>query len=140
MLSISSSKKELIMKLIYTLLFGVISVALIACTSNTSVNTEETTKEKMSRLDKETKALISPVNCLSTDQCHSVGFGHKPCGGFNAYRIYSDVNTDTSLLKSKIKQYNVLSKILNKKNNLASNCMMLIQPKLACITGTCQIK
>lgn len=126
------------MKLINTILFGLISVGLIACTASTSA--KESTKDKMSRLSKETKVLIDSASCSSNNQCQSIGFGHKACGGFSAYRIYSNMNTDTSLLKSKVKRYNVLSKELNKKNNLVSNCMMLMQPQLACKQQICIIK
>ena len=115
-------------------------IGLIAFSAESAPVKEKSLKEKMALLDKETKALIGPASCSSDNQCHSLGFTHKPCGGFSSYRIYSDKNTDVAQLKSKVKQYNALSKEWNKKNNLISDCMLLVQPTLACKVKTCQIK
>ena len=112
--------------------------SLVACTSNTSPNTD--IQHKMSQLDKETKGLIKAAACTSDNQCHSIGFGDKPCGGFVSYRIYSEANTDVALLKSKVSQYNKLSKQWNRENNRVSTCDMLMQPQLTCRNQTCQIK
>ena len=128
------------MKYIYVIIFSLISMALIACSADKAPNTDTSMKGSMSRLDKETKALIGTSSCSSDNQCHSLGFGHKACGGFFSYRIYSDQNTDVSLLKTKVNQYNALSRKINKNNNLVSDCMMLMKPQLACRNQRCQIK
>lgn len=125
---------------IHTIFIGLVSLVLISCSPGSTINPDKSTKDKMSKLDKESKALISSANCLTSNQCHSIGFGHKPCGGFYSYRIYSDQGTDVAILKNKINQYNILSKAHNKNNNIISNCMMLMQPQLACREKTCQIK
>ncbi len=132
------------MKFLYATLLVLIASALIACSHYTKATAKPTPDESyqssMKRLDKEIKALIGSASCSSDSQCHSIGFGHKPCGGFYAYRIYSDKNTNVNLLKSKVSRYNALSREWNRKNQLASNCMMLMQPQLACRNQTCQIK
>ena len=132
------------MKYIYAIIFGLVSTVLIACSVETSANTPATTddaiKTKMLRLDKQTKKLIGSASCSSDNQCHSIGFGHKPCGGSYSYRIYSDQNTNVFQLKDQVKQYNELTREQNKKGNLVSDCMMLIPPQLACRKHTCQVK
>lgn len=128
------------MKAIFVVFFSLISISIIACSSNKVAKQDNAVEAQMSSLDKETKHLIGSASCTSASQCHSIGFGHKPCGGFYSYRIYSDKNTDVSKLESKVNQYNALSRELNKKNNLVSNCMMLIQPQLVCRDKSCQIK
>lgn len=128
------------MKHLYSIVFGLISTGLIACSVGTTANANESIKEKMSRLDKETKALIGAASCASSSQCKSIGFGHKPCGGFNAYRIYSNQDTKVNQLKDKISNYNALSRKQNEDNNIVSNCMMLMQPELICRNQACVIK
>ena len=128
------------MKYIYATIFGLVSTAFIACSVETSANTDDAIKTKMLRLDKQTKKLIGSASCSSDNQCHSIGFGHKPCGGFYSYRIYSDQNTNVTQLKNQIKQYNELTREQNKKGNLVSDCMMLMPPQLTCRKQTCQIK
>ena len=123
------------MKLIAIIL---LSTSLLGCAANTSNNTDIQTK--MSRLDKEVKSLINSAACTSDNQCHSIGFGDKPCGGFMSYRIYSDLNTDVALLKNKVSQYNKLSKQWNRENNRVSTCDMLMPPQLSCRNQICQKK
>ena len=128
------------MKYIYATIFGLVSTVFIACSVETSANTDDAIKTKMLHLDKRTKKLIGSASCSSDNQCHSIGFGHKPCGGFYSYRIYSDQNTNVTQLKNQIKQYNELTREQNKKGNLVSDCMMLMPPQLTCRKQTCQIK
>ena len=128
------------MKFIFTLLIGLFSISLIACTAEAPSKSEESIQDKMSRLDNETKTIIGTASCSTSNQCHSIGFGNKPCGGFTSYRIYSDQATDVTSLKGKVAQYNTLSKQWNRKNGSISNCMMLMQPELTCRQQTCQIK
>jgi len=119
--------------------FSLVTIGLLAC-SGSSLKADETLKTKMLRLDKETEKLIGSASCSSNSQCHSIGYGHKPCGGFYSYRIYSDQNTDVSKLKKHIKQYNDLTREQNKESDLVTDCMMLIPPQTACLQNTCQIK
>lgn len=128
------------MKPIYFVILGFVSLGIMACSSGEADKPDQSIKGQMTQLDKESKALIGSASCISDAQCQSIGFGHKPCGGFYSYRIYSDMDTDTVQLKSTVNQYNVLSREFNKKNNLVSNCMLLMQPELACHNQTCQIK
>lgn len=121
-----------------TILLSFFTLGVVACASETIVENELPLKEQMANLDKETKVLIGLANCSSDSQCHSMGFGHKPCGGFYKYRIYSDENTNTDQLENKINQYNSLSREFNKKNNIISNCMLLIKPVLICHNNSCQ--
>lgn len=124
---------------------GLISFGLIACSTGSATKKmtlpkkDQPIKEKMAQLDKETKALIGSASCSSDNQCHSIGFSQKPCGGFYSYRVYSDQNTNTAELVSKVNQYNALSREWNKQNKLISNCMMMLKPQVACRKLTCQV-
>ena len=128
------------MKYSYVATLGFILITLLACSEGTVANENKSLENQMSLLDQQAKRLIGSANCSLDTQCHSIGFGHKPCGGFYAYRIYSDKKTDVAQLVNTVNQYNALSRELNKKNNLVSNCMMLMQPVLTCYKQACQIK
>lgn len=97
-------------------------------------------QQNMSKLDADIQAIIGSANCTSTMQCQSIGFGDKPCGGFSSYLIYSDLSTDIETLKKHVSQYNKLSEIWNRENNISSTCDMLMPPPLACHQQTCQQK
>ena len=128
-----------------TLIIGGLSILLIACNSrqqspgNTSKDNNEI-KSQMDNLASKTQNLIGSASCTTDQQCHSIGFGEKPCGGFYEYKIYSDLNTDVPQLKTLIGKYNSLSEEWNRQSGAISDCMMLIQPELSCKDQTCQIK
>lgn len=128
------------MKSVRTVLLAILTLSSFACSVTTMSGATETLQEKMAYLNKETKILIGEANCSMNQQCHSIGFGHKPCGGFYEYRIYSDSGATVDHLIDRIEQYNILSNQLNNKTNLVSNCMMLVKPQLVCRSETCQIQ
>ncbi len=92
----------------------------------------------MAELDNEISTIIGAASCTTTDQCHSIGFGHKACGGFMSYRVYSNQNTNVAQLKNRVDKHYKLSKEWNRINNNVSNCMMLTPPTISCRLGTCQ--
>ena len=129
------------MKLIISsILIGLVSTSLIACTVDPTPKPQKSIQEKMSQLDKETKALIGSASCTTNKQCHGIGFGDKACGGFMSFRVYSDQNTDISQLKKTVDRYNKLSEQWNRENNIVSTCDYLMPPQLNCKQQTCQIK
>ena len=134
------NNKEPAMKLISAFLTTLISSGLIACTTNSPAKPKHSIQNKMSQLDKEVKTLVGSASCTSNKQCHTIGYGDKPCGGFMSFQVYSEQNTNVTLLMSKVAQYNQLSKQWNRDNDAISNCMMLMPPELTCRNQTCQIK
>ncbi len=128
------------------LIIGGLSILLVACNSrqqspgsNTSENNSEI-KSQMDSLASKAQNLIGSASCTTDQQCHSIGFGEKPCGGFYEYKIFSDLNTDVPQLKTIVGEYNSLSKKWNRQSDAISDCMMLLQPELSCKDQTCQIK
>ncbi len=117
-------------------LIGLVSIFLYSCAIEPPPQND--IASKMARLDKQTEEIIGTANCSTDNQCHFIGFGDKPCGGFMSYKIYSDQNTNVALLKSKVAQYNQLSREWNIRNNRVSNCMMLMPPQLSCRNHTCK--
>ena len=118
-----------------TIILLTLPLFLSACT--TSAN-RDPIKEKMSKLDTEIITFIGATNCTSNNQCHSIGYGDKPCGGFSSYLIYSEQNTNVDELKNRVRQYNKLSKTWNRQNNISSPCDIAMPPPLRCRQQTCQ--
>ena len=110
---------------------------LSSCASNSK---PDPIQQNMSKLDADIQAIIGSANCTSTMQCQSIGFGDKPCGGFSSCLIYSDLSTDIETLKKHVSQYNKLSELWNRENNISSTCDMLMPPPLTCHQQTCQHK
>ena len=77
------------------------------------------------------------LSCDTNDQCKSIGFGDKPCGGFQSYKVYSTKTLDDSTFTKMVKNYNALDKQNNLKNQMASTCDMLMQPSTSCVQGQC---
>lgn len=77
------------------------------------------------------------LSCDNNDQCKSIGFGDKPCGGFQSYKVYSTKNLDDATFTKMVKSYNTLDKENNLKNQMASTCDMVMQPSTSCVQGQC---
>jgi hypothetical protein len=84
----------------------------------------------------EIESLID-LSCDNSSQCKTIGFGHSPCGGHQKYLVYSEKNTDTTLLKAKVEKYNVLQKIQHQKSGVAGICVYLAVPKTYCSQSKC---
>jgi hypothetical protein len=81
--------------------------------------------------------MVADLSCDNNDQCHSIGFGDKACGGFQSYIVYSTKTVDDKSLASLVKSYNALDREENLKNNMVSTCDILIQPSVSCIQSQC---
>jgi len=134
------------MKYFYVVVLSLLLTGVIACSSDSAGGNgsahqvKETLNAKLARLDQETKEIIGVASCSTDSQCHSIGFNHKSCGGFYAFRIYSDVNTDVAKLKKRVAEYNALTRKRNQDDHIVSDCMMLMPPQLSCSQKTCQKK
>lgn len=77
------------------------------------------------------------LSCDTNEQCKSVGFGDKPCGGFQSYKIYSTKTVDQATFTKLVTSYNALDKENNLKNQMASTCDMILEPSTSCVQGQC---
>jgi hypothetical protein len=109
----------------------IISLSLIcaACTAQA--------QNELEILSSTITEMTKNLGCDSSSQCKSIGYGDKPCGGFNSYLPYSTKSTDEAALIEKVNRFNMLDKKLNEENNIASNCMMLIETPYHCENKIC---
>lgn len=93
----------------------------------TSGLTVEESKE-MEDLKNEIKTLASSEKCSNPADWKTVGLGAKACGGPVEYIAYSNKIDEKSFLE-KVEVYNQKSSNYNKKYNLVSDCMLVMQPE-----------
>jgi hypothetical protein len=84
-------------------------------------------------------ALTKNLDCDNSEQCKSIGYGDKPCGGYMSYLLYSTKTTPETELITKVEQFNKLDKQRNIDNNMVSTCEMLLQSTYTCQQSKCQI-
>ncbi|WP_312822329.1 hypothetical protein [Epilithonimonas sp.] len=91
--------------------------------------------EEMQNLKSEILALSQSENCSNATDWKSVGLGVKACGGPVEYIAYSNKIDEAKFLE-KVNLYNQKSTEYNKKYNLVSDCMLVMQPEnIVCENG-----
>lgn len=81
--------------------------------------------------------MTANLDCDNSSHCKSIGYGDKPCGGFNSYLPYSTKSTDEASLIEKVNRFNLLDRKRNQENNAVSDCMMLIETPYRCENKIC---
>lgn len=87
---------------------------------------------EMEYLKAEIIALADSEKCTNPADWKTVGLGVKACGGPIAYIAYSNKIDEKTFLE-KVDSYNQKMSGYNKKYNLVSDCMLVMQPEnIAC--------
>lgn len=89
--------------------------------------TSEESKE-MEILKAKITTLAKSEKCTNPADWKTVGLGVKACGGPVSYIAYSN-KIDVKTLLEKVDLYNQKSIEYNKKYNLVSDCMLVMQPE-----------
>ena len=93
---------------------------------NGSLTAEES--QEMETLKAEILAISKSEKCTNGSDWKSVGLGVKACGGPVSYIAYS-AKIDEAKFLEKVNLYNQKSTEYNKKYNLMSDCMLVMQPE-----------
>ncbi len=98
-------------------------------------------KDEMEMLDKEIHNILGNTqSCESDNQCQTIGYGDKPCGGFRSYLSYSTQVTDKARLDALVEHYNKLDRMLNQQNNMMGTCEAAVPPSLSCQNSVCTVR
>ena len=89
--------------------------------------TAEESKE-MDDLKAEITTMANSEKCTNSADWKTVGLGVKACGGPVSYIAYSN-KIDEKIFLEKVDLYNQKSSEYNKKYNLVSDCMLVMQPE-----------
>ncbi|WP_337843223.1 hypothetical protein [Rheinheimera sp.] len=91
------------------------------------------TRQLQLRLDK----LTEDKSCSYDNQCKVIPVGARPCGGPEAYLLYSSAQTDEKMLQYTAERYQQLKRKQNDKLGLVSTCQMLMAPAASCQQSRC---
>jgi len=94
--------------------------------------TLEEIKTGLHALSIEIDSLIGEARCDTDDQCNTIEYGHRACGGPAGYKVYSNLNTDVALLREASQAHVSLSKEYNSYNGTISICSMASRPSFIC--------
>ena len=77
------------------------------------------------------------LSCQTDDDCSSVAYGSKACGGPNGFMVVSSNN-------GKLNQINTLANLTerveedyNRENEINSTCDQILAPETKCIQNSC---
>jgi len=91
--------------------------------------------QEMENLKSEILTMAKSEKCTNSADWKTVGLGVKACGGPVSYIAYS-LKIDEAKFLEKVNLYNQKSTEYNKKFNLVSDCMLVMQPeKIECENG-----
>ena len=80
---------------------------------------------------------VGTAACSSSAVCRSLPLGSKPCGGPRQYLVYSLSVTDSAQLAADAARYSRAEAQRNREKGLVSDCSMLIEPQVNCVSGKC---
>ena len=93
--------------------------------------------EKLARMREAIEEYIGVPTCLGDDDCRTIAFGDKPCGGPWVYLIYSAATVDEELLAAMVCAYNTYNNVLNCRHGISSDCALAPKPEVGCVRGRC---
>jgi hypothetical protein len=95
-------------------------------------------QERLSRLEREARALAHSDGCDSLAQCRTAPVGWRSCGGPRTYLVYCAATTDTVALFRKLAELEAAEKEYNLKSGLMSSCIMREPPQVSLRGRSCR--
>ncbi|MCK9997450.1 MAG: hypothetical protein KAH56_14340 [Candidatus Krumholzibacteria bacterium] len=124
-------------RLIPVIIMAACVVSMAACKDDDPVFDEKADRSSLVEMEAQIDTLISAGTCADTEDCRSIAFGDKPCGGPWSYKIYSVSGVDTLQLVGLVDAYNKFNKVLNERHGWMSDCMVVMSPDIDCVEGRC---
>jgi hypothetical protein len=106
--------------------------------SATVQDTNVALQEKLTRLEREARALARTSGCDSLSQCRTAPVGWRSCGGPRTYLAYCAATTDTVALFRKLAELEAAEKDYNLKSGMMSSCIMRRPPQVSLRGGSCR--
>ena len=115
------------------------SLLLFACHDDDGEQIKSIEK-RMASISGNVEALIADKSCNGADDCASIAWGSKPCGGPWGYLVYAPSNVDVPQLEALVDEYNQLEGELNRLRGIGSDCAFVEAPELECADNVCVAK
>ncbi|MFS2018250.1 hypothetical protein ACEN88_16945 [Massilia sp. CT11-108] len=78
--------------------------------------------------------------CDTDDQCHTIGVGHKACGGPERYLAWSSKNNDGTRLRALVAEHAAARQAEDTKKGMMSTCSVVPDPGATCAAGQCVLR
>jgi hypothetical protein len=78
--------------------------------------------------------------CDTDDQCHTIGVGHKACGGPERYLAWSSKNDDGTRLRALVAEHAAARQAEDTKSGMMSTCSIVPDPGATCSAGQCVLR
>ena len=121
----------------YTLVCFLLFV--LAC-SNDDNDLVALKEQRMAQISENVEPLIVNNSCNGADDCASIAWGAKPCGGPWGYLVYAPSNIDVARLQQLVAEYNQLQAEVNQLTGATSDCAVVVEPELDCLDDLCVAK
>lgn len=123
----------------YTLLGIILLLLLFAC-NNDDTDLVVVKEQRMAEISENVEAIIANKSCNGADDCASIAWGSKPCGGPWSYLVYALGNVNVPQLEQLVSEYNQLQAEVNQLNGAVSDCAFVTKPELECLDDICVAK
>lgn len=84
------------------------------------------------RLEAEIRRLIGGAACTASEQCRTLAFGAKACGGPQAYFAWSTLVTDAAALQAAADRYAARRRDELRADGRVSDCALVTDPGATC--------
>jgi hypothetical protein len=115
-------------------------LASSACRSDApqvpSTNVDKGSAPLLARIEAERGAAA----CDADDQCHTIGVGHKACGGPERYLAWSSKHSDGMRLRALVAEHAAARRAEDAKAGMMSTCSVVPDPGATCAAGQCVLR
>lgn len=117
---------------------AVLALAAGACnsTTNSSAPAQQNTGGTADRIAAE----IGDAACDSSQQCRTLAYGHKACGGPERYVAWSAKRSDEARLTQLGKELAEQRRRQDEREGMMSTCSVTLDPGAVCEAGRCVLR
>ncbi len=83
-------------------------------------------------LETEVRRLIGSATCTAQEQCRTLAFGAKACGGPQAYIAWSTLVTEAAALESAAERFAARRRDDLRSSGMVSDCALVVDPGATC--------
>ncbi len=118
----------------YLLIFSMLF--FLACKEEETPLSADEMLSQMEAIDTEIEAMLV-TSCSSSSQCMATAYGAKACGGPVKYIVHS-TEMDMPRFLLLVNRYNSLNAQYNLETGAISDCSIIVEPDVECVSGECQ--
>jgi hypothetical protein len=88
--------------------------------------------QESAALEAEVRRLVGSATCTADEQCRTLAFGAKACGGPQAYIAWSTLVTDAAALQAVADKHAARRRDELRKSGMVSDCALVVDPGATC--------